>query len=140
MTVVADGFPLASTVLAAAGRDPESACELGCQHYPLTQASEFYRWGSICTGAATKETRRGRMRHLAYAGGWKKFEPLLDIVIRSRRADGRTAITSHRRQYSKRHARPSSEGRIAVNLHATSQLSPRRAIGGVSLYYAYTGC
>jgi hypothetical protein len=25
----------------------------------------------------------GRLRHLAYAGGWKKFEPLWDVLIRS---------------------------------------------------------
>ena len=30
---------------------------------------------------------RGRgLRHLAYAAGWKKFEPLWDVVIRARRA------------------------------------------------------
>jgi len=46
---------------------------------------DFYRWGSIWTGAATKETIRGRLRHLAYAGGWKKFEPLWDLAIRSQR-------------------------------------------------------
>ncbi len=46
---------------------------------------DFYRWGSIWTGAATKETHRGRLRHLAYAGGWKKFEPLWDLAIRSHR-------------------------------------------------------
>jgi len=26
---------------------------------------------------------RERLRHLAYAGGWKKFEPLWDVVIRA---------------------------------------------------------
>jgi radical SAM superfamily enzyme YgiQ (UPF0313 family) len=47
--------------------------------------TDFYRWGSIRAGAATKPTARGRLRHLAYAGGWKKFEPLWDLAIRSRR-------------------------------------------------------
>jgi radical SAM superfamily enzyme YgiQ (UPF0313 family) len=45
---------------------------------------DFYRWGSILRGAATKEDLRGRVRHIAYAGGWKKFEPLWDLLIRSR--------------------------------------------------------
>ncbi|GAB4434356.1 MAG: radical SAM protein [Anaerolineae bacterium] len=45
---------------------------------------DFYRWGAIWRGAATKETRGGQLRHLAYAGGWKKFEPLWDWVIRLR--------------------------------------------------------
>ena len=26
------------------------------------------------------------LRHLAYAAGWKKFEPLWDVVIRAKRA------------------------------------------------------
>ena len=45
---------------------------------------DFYRWGSILAGAGTKETVRGKVRHVAYAGGWKKFEPLWDWVIRAR--------------------------------------------------------
>jgi len=43
---------------------------------------DFYRWGAIWRGAATKETTRGRARHLAYAGGWKKFEPVWNVAIR----------------------------------------------------------
>ncbi len=44
---------------------------------------EFYRWGSVLRGAATKPTLAGRLRHLAYAGGWKKLEPAWDLVIRT---------------------------------------------------------
>jgi hypothetical protein len=47
--------------------------------------SEFYKWGSIWNGSATKFGLKGRLRHLAYAGGWKKFEPLWDWVIRAKR-------------------------------------------------------
>jgi radical SAM superfamily enzyme YgiQ (UPF0313 family) len=46
---------------------------------------DFYRWGSILRGAAAKPDLRGRLRHLAYAGAWKKLEPLWDAVIRARR-------------------------------------------------------
>jgi radical SAM superfamily enzyme YgiQ (UPF0313 family) len=46
---------------------------------------EFYRWGSILRGACAKEGWGGRLRHLAYSGGWKKFEPLWDWVIRAKR-------------------------------------------------------
>ena len=35
-------------------------------------------------GAATKPSWKGRLRHLAYAGGWKKLEPLWDLVIRAK--------------------------------------------------------
>jgi radical SAM superfamily enzyme YgiQ (UPF0313 family) len=44
---------------------------------------DFYRWSAIWRGASTKDTTRGRLRHLAYSGGWKKFEPLWDIAIRT---------------------------------------------------------
>ncbi len=47
---------------------------------------DFYTWGSILRGAATKPTWRGRIRHAAYAAGWKKFEPLWDFIIRMRNA------------------------------------------------------
>jgi len=44
---------------------------------------EFYRWRAIWRGATAKPELRGRLRHLAYAGGWKKFEPMWDVVIRT---------------------------------------------------------
>jgi radical SAM superfamily enzyme YgiQ (UPF0313 family) len=47
---------------------------------------DFYRWGSIFKGAATKRTWAERARHVAYAGGWKKLEPMWDLLIRAQRA------------------------------------------------------
>src|SRR5262245_27065056 len=46
---------------------------------------DFYRWGSILRGSSAKENWSGRLRHFAYAAGWKKFEPLWDFIIRARR-------------------------------------------------------
>jgi len=46
---------------------------------------DFYTWGSIFQGARNKPDWQGRLRHLAYAGGWKKFEPAWDMVIRLKR-------------------------------------------------------
>jgi hypothetical protein len=46
---------------------------------------DFYRWGSIVRGAGAKHAWSSRVRHLAYAAGWKKFEPLWDSIIRLRR-------------------------------------------------------
>ena len=45
----------------------------------------FYRWGSIFRGARTKRSMVNAMRHVAYAGGWKKLEPFWDLVIRAKR-------------------------------------------------------
>jgi radical SAM superfamily enzyme YgiQ (UPF0313 family) len=46
---------------------------------------DFYRWGSIFKGARTRAGWGERLRHLAYTGGWKKFEPLWDFIIRAKR-------------------------------------------------------
>jgi radical SAM superfamily enzyme YgiQ (UPF0313 family) len=45
---------------------------------------QFYRWSAIWQGAWTKEALGGKLRHLAYAGGWKKLEPLWNLIIRAR--------------------------------------------------------
>jgi hypothetical protein len=42
---------------------------------------DFYRWNAIWKSATAKPWPE-RLRHLAYAGGWKKFEPLWDWIIR----------------------------------------------------------
>jgi radical SAM superfamily enzyme YgiQ (UPF0313 family) len=46
---------------------------------------DFYTWRNLWAGASVKETLPDRMRHLAYAGGWKKFEPMWDTIIRLKR-------------------------------------------------------
>jgi radical SAM superfamily enzyme YgiQ (UPF0313 family) len=47
---------------------------------------DFYRWRSIFRGAMSKDDWGDRARHVAYAGGWKKLEPMWDLIIRARRA------------------------------------------------------
>jgi radical SAM superfamily enzyme YgiQ (UPF0313 family) len=47
---------------------------------------DFYRWASIVRGASAHGNVTAGLRHLAYAAGWKKFEPCWDLVIRARRA------------------------------------------------------
>lgn len=46
---------------------------------------DYYRWGAIARGAAAQDTLSAAARHVAYAGGWKKLEPLWDLVIRAHR-------------------------------------------------------
>ena len=48
----------------------------------------FYRWSAIFRGSAAKTTITEQLRHIAYAAGWKKFEPLWDWIIRARRVSG----------------------------------------------------
>ena len=47
---------------------------------------DFYRWRSIARGASAHEDVISGLRHFAYAAGWKKFEPLWDLVIRLKQA------------------------------------------------------
>jgi radical SAM superfamily enzyme YgiQ (UPF0313 family) len=46
--------------------------------------TDFYRWGSILRAASTKESWARRLRHFAYTAGWKKLEPLWDVIIRAK--------------------------------------------------------
>jgi radical SAM superfamily enzyme YgiQ (UPF0313 family) len=46
---------------------------------------DFYRWGSIFQGSRNHARPVDRLRHLAYAGGWKKFEWMWDWAIRAKR-------------------------------------------------------
>jgi radical SAM superfamily enzyme YgiQ (UPF0313 family) len=48
---------------------------------------EFYRWRAVWRSSARQPTLQQRARHLAYAGAWKHFEPVWDLLIRSRRVN-----------------------------------------------------
>jgi hypothetical protein len=90
----------------------------------------FYRWSAILRGAAAKPSLLGRLRHIAYAGGWKKLEPLWDLVIRAKRVGAMLPVleTVLDRGRTGRQADPSNEtqrGILAqVDLHEES-LAPR---------------
>lgn len=45
---------------------------------------EFYRWGAIARAALHHGTVKHQAKHFFYAAGWKKFEPLWDVIIRAR--------------------------------------------------------
>jgi radical SAM superfamily enzyme YgiQ (UPF0313 family) len=45
---------------------------------------EFYRWGSIARASLHHGTLKHQAKHFFYASGWKKFEPLWDMIIRAR--------------------------------------------------------
>ena len=44
---------------------------------------DFYRWRAIARASFTHGTVKHQVKHFAYAAGWKKFEPLWDLVIRA---------------------------------------------------------
>jgi hypothetical protein len=45
---------------------------------------EFYRWSSIARASLTHARVKHQAKHFFYAAGWKKFEPLWNLVIRAR--------------------------------------------------------
>lgn len=45
---------------------------------------EFYRWSSIARGSLSHGSIKHQAKHFFYAAGWKKLEPLWDVVIRAR--------------------------------------------------------
>lgn len=70
-----------ATRLPAGGGSTAEATNRG--HLNLHRESPESSQRSIWRGAAGKPGG-DRLRHLAYAGGWKKFEPVWDALIRSR--------------------------------------------------------
>ena len=46
---------------------------------------EFYRWKNIFRSSVVHSGVTEQLRHIAYAGGWKKLEPMWDWVIRAKR-------------------------------------------------------
>ncbi len=53
---------------------------------------DFYSWTNIARGAAAHAGVKHRAKHFFYAAGWKKFEPLWNAVIKSRRLSGMTPL------------------------------------------------
>jgi radical SAM superfamily enzyme YgiQ (UPF0313 family) len=75
-----DLFDTRHTVFKPRGLTPE-ALEAGYWH----AYHEFYRWKNILQASRAHDGISNQLRHIAYAGGWKKFEPMWDWVIRARR-------------------------------------------------------
>ncbi|SFR89461.1 B12-binding domain-containing radical SAM protein [Sphingomonas jatrophae] len=46
---------------------------------------DFYGWANIARGALSHDSAKHQAKHFFYAAGWKKFEPLWDLVIKARR-------------------------------------------------------
>lgn len=46
---------------------------------------DFYRWSSILRSSSTHGQTADRLRHVFYAGGWKRFEPVWNTLIKLRR-------------------------------------------------------
>jgi radical SAM superfamily enzyme YgiQ (UPF0313 family) len=45
---------------------------------------EFYTWSNIVKASAHHESLKHMLKHFLYSGGWKKFEPLWNFIIKTR--------------------------------------------------------
>jgi radical SAM superfamily enzyme YgiQ (UPF0313 family) len=49
---------------------------------------EFYSWKNITKASLVHEQVKHQLKHFAYAGGWKKFEPLWNFIIKTGKLNG----------------------------------------------------
>ncbi|MBF8964966.1 B12-binding domain-containing radical SAM protein [Pontibacter sp. FD36] len=45
---------------------------------------EFYSWSNIFKASFQHDSHKHKLKHLLYSGGWKKFEPLWNFMIKSK--------------------------------------------------------
>ena len=53
---------------------------------------EFYRWPSVAQASLSHGSAKHQAKHFFYAAGWKKFEPLWDLVIRAKQLRAMTPL------------------------------------------------
>ena len=53
---------------------------------------EFYRWSSIAQASLSHGSVKHQAKHFLSAAGWKKFEPLWDLVIRTKQLRAMTPL------------------------------------------------
>ena len=75
---------------------------------------EFYRWSSIARGSLSHGSIKHQVKHFFYAAGWKKFEPLWDLVIRAKQLPNMTPLLEG--VLSKVTATPDPEGHRAEGI------------------------
>jgi radical SAM superfamily enzyme YgiQ (UPF0313 family) len=44
---------------------------------------EFYSWNNILKASLNHDSIKHQLKHLFYSGGWKKFEPLWNFIIKT---------------------------------------------------------
>ncbi len=76
---------------------------------------DFYRWSNIARGAAAHGDLVSGLRHAAYAVGWKKLEPMWDVIIRARHATAMLPVLEAILSEFGRRASPSTGGRFRLD-------------------------
>lgn len=50
--------------------------------------NEFYSWSNIFRASFNHDSHKHKLKHLFYAGGWKKFEPVWNFLIKTKGLNG----------------------------------------------------
>lgn len=53
---------------------------------------EFYRWGAIVKASLFHGSAKHQLKHFFYTSGWKKFEPLWNLVIQAKKLNLMTPL------------------------------------------------
>ncbi len=72
----------------------------------------FYRWRSIVRSSLHHGTVKHQLKHFFYTSGWKKFEPLWNFVIQSRRLGLMTPLLEAVLSKVSRRSRPSQKEEV----------------------------
>lgn len=95
---------------------------------------DFYGWRNIARGAWSHDSAKHRAKHFFYAAGWKKFEPLWDVVIKSRRLARMTPLLEGVLSKVTRASQPrptalgSDPGPAALGLNGPSAVAPAATV------------
>jgi hypothetical protein len=108
-----DLFDTRHTVFKPKRLTPESL-EAGYWH----AYREFYRWRNIFQASQEHHGFTNQLRHIAYAGGWKKFEPLWDWVIRAKRVTNMLPVLERVLAGFKPRTEERTEEKIAMQFEA----------------------
>jgi radical SAM superfamily enzyme YgiQ (UPF0313 family) len=53
---------------------------------------EFYSWSNILKASLNHDSHKHKLKHFFYSGGWKKFEPVWNFMIKTKNLNGMLPI------------------------------------------------
>lgn len=53
---------------------------------------EFYSWSNILKASLNHDSHKHKLKHFFYSGGWKKFEPIWNFMIKTKNLNGMLPI------------------------------------------------
>ena len=53
---------------------------------------EFYSWSNILKASLNHDSHKHKLKHFFYSGGWKKFEPVWNFLIKTKNLNGMLPI------------------------------------------------